>query len=79
MQVCRCPHCGGTFQVSIPSDSQLWKNPPLDEDGTPYWVCLDCHRQGLSEVSVDDLRRAGHDTSYRHEVAHHQDRAFVRD
>ncbi len=65
MQLCRCPHCRTTFQVSIPPDNKFWNTAPADEEGLTYWVCLDCHKQGLRPVTADDMRRTGHDTSYR--------------
>ncbi|MCB9851100.1 MAG: hypothetical protein H6817_10405 [Phycisphaerales bacterium] len=65
MNLCRCPHCGSTFQVHIPHDSVYWDTAAFDEDGLAYWVCLDCHKQGKPAVSLDELQRAGHDTSYR--------------
>lgn len=66
MQICRCPHCQKTFQLSIPPDSVVWEQTPTDEDGLLLWVCLDCHREGLAPVSIDAARAVGHDTSYRH-------------
>lgn len=72
MHLCRCPHCRSTFQVSIPEESKAWETTPTDEDGMLLWVCLDCHRQGRSPVTEDDVRTFGHDTSFRREQASHQ-------
>ena len=50
MNLCRCPHCGATFQVHIPDDHEFWDRNSGDEDGFTTWVCLDCHKQGLSNL-----------------------------
>ena len=65
MTLCRCPHCQTTFQVSIPPGDRYWDEAPIDEDGLTLWVCYDCHQQGLPPISQQDIRRVGHDTSFR--------------
>ena len=51
MALCRCPHCGSTFQVSIPPDSEYYDQHPQDEDGLVPWVCLDCRRNGVEATA----------------------------
>jgi len=65
MQLCRCPHCGDTFQVSIPPDSRFWDRNPRDEDGMACWVCLDCHTQGLPPVQPENDREMTHTGEWR--------------
>jgi len=65
VNLCRCPHCESTFQVSIPHDAELWDQAPTDEDGLLLWVCLDCRKQGMPDVPAAELRAMGHDRSFR--------------
>lgn len=54
MNLCRCPHCGATFQVHIPDDHEFWEGHAGDEDGFTAWVCLDCRKQGLPDLVPAD-------------------------
>ena len=65
MVLCRCPYCASTFQVSIPPESKLWERLPLDDDDLPFWVCLDCYRQGQPPLEADPAQAGGSDTSHR--------------
>jgi hypothetical protein len=65
MNLCRCPHCQSTFQVNIPPDHPIWDRLDEDEEGLTLWVCLDCRHLGRPDVVPGDLRKPGHDTSFR--------------
>jgi hypothetical protein len=65
MNLCRCPHCQSTFQVSVPPEHPYWDDVPTDDDGMTLWVCLECHQKGLPPVTREEMERVGHDTSYR--------------
>jgi len=72
VNLCRCPHCDATFQVNIPYDSHFWEDAVTGEDGFAFWVCMACRKRGLPDVTADEARRWGHDTSHRTSCAREQ-------